>query len=783
MSGPGARFAVAARQERLQEARAKLILEWRRRNAARVKQGFSPLPEPSDQQLTAGAQFALAHQDAINAGLKRGFTPPTTLKGLRDVMDYAVGKTSTPPAGWAYGEIPKLSNVGFLADLLRRQTAPRPGEAQPKWWEWGLGLMGGLGEVGKVSKIAEEAARAGGLTTEERTLFHYAHQPLDVIDPAMAGSNPMLRGAERAREDRVPSSFFYTAPRKPEVGVGQIPHQVKAKGAWLNVEDLPKPLQGVTGTALERAAKDAGYTGLEQPSRGIVSSFYPMKAEPMLDAPAFERRLNPALRAKLTEIAQMHAGANGQEVGSTVDPRTGQPVTSGYVVSPFKQAEFPIPGRPSQQRLEESLRLFLARNAELFKDPRNQLGTWYNPAANEHVWDVVQVHPNTPTGRATAMGVGRAAKQQAIFHLDRMQTLPVPDLIPPTAAAWADPQQLETVRLTKPLAQLSDTELEQTLGKVQANQERAQAATARGAIGGEHYADYDMQQLEQELARRTGMGAFAAAGATQQQQQEGGNPGIIPLAALSAAVMPSRGDIAKVIRRLEPMVELGRNYPGAVDWYPSFRNQAMQDLFGPDLPRFAGVTAAVSPQTRWISATGREDNIDLARRAYRALQEQVPFQTYIKNFPAHISNLERVRAGEPLSGRKAWSFDQNFLGNYDPTTVETVLRVGSGFGPKNTILPFGQQGLPGSISPYEYRVIDRALQTMAPHFSLTPAQTQSAAWSGVKHGYADFLPPGITAAPGSIIPAVINDAGGLEAWLQAARQRPYADLLQGRLFP
>ena len=64
---------------------------------------------------------------------------------------------------------------------------------------------------------------------------------------------------------------------------------------------------------------------------------------------------------------------------------------------------------------------FIHKNGDLFKDTRNNLGTWFNEAGGEHWLDVVAVIPD----RDTAIELGRRFDQIAIFDLQKMEEIQI----------------------------------------------------------------------------------------------------------------------------------------------------------------------------------------------------------------------------------------------------------------------------------------------------------------------------------------------------------------------
>src|SRR6185312_3245401 len=136
--------------------------------------------------------------------------------------------------------------------------------------------------------------KEGAVTPEEaRTkvlLDHYSDRPRSVIDPAYQGS--AHAGAESAREDRIPRSYYYTSGTIPEPMFwrGHTKQTLSVKPTLYDIVGDPLGLkeklagEGLTGpaftSALERAIAAHGFDGYASKERpSIVSLFRPVRAE------------------------------------------------------------------------------------------------------------------------------------------------------------------------------------------------------------------------------------------------------------------------------------------------------------------------------------------------------------------------------------------------------------------------------------------------------------------------------------------------------------------------
>ena len=89
-------------------------------------------------------------------------------------------------------------------------------------------------------------------------------------------------------------------------------------------------------------------------------------------------------------------------------------ITKGYIVSPYKDREQTI---PVSEFGPNDVRNFVAENADLLSLPDHYLGAWIE---NELVYlDVTQGF----SAKASAIKVGKANGQKAIFDLNNLKTI------------------------------------------------------------------------------------------------------------------------------------------------------------------------------------------------------------------------------------------------------------------------------------------------------------------------------------------------------------------------
>jgi hypothetical protein len=89
-----------------------------------------------------------------------------------------------------------------------------------------------------------------------------------------------------------------------------------------------------------------------------------------------------------------------------------------YAVSLYPERTRRVKGRTVDA---ERLRAFIADNLDLLRDPRNSVGLWYSEEEAQTYVDVSATLPD----KATAVTMGQAYNQIAIFDLKRMELIDV----------------------------------------------------------------------------------------------------------------------------------------------------------------------------------------------------------------------------------------------------------------------------------------------------------------------------------------------------------------------
>lgn len=130
-------------------------------------------------------------------------------------------------------------------------------------------------------------------------VHHYSENPLDVIDPNYQFTNAPMRGTERELPRPYPAqSYFGTEGYVKESNLGDVLHGAELQGPILDLSgpqadayraeaqkivdmygtqtNLSDTMRNNLATSLTmEMARQAGYTGLQNPTRNIATSFYP----------------------------------------------------------------------------------------------------------------------------------------------------------------------------------------------------------------------------------------------------------------------------------------------------------------------------------------------------------------------------------------------------------------------------------------------------------------------------------------------------------------------------
>jgi hypothetical protein len=159
-------------------------------------------------------------------------------------------------------------------------------------------------------------------------------------------------------------------------------------------------------------------------------------------------------------------------------------------------------------------------------------------------------------------------------------------------------------------------------------------------------------------------------------------------------------------KKLTAMFEAGK---GEMKWYDDTHKE-LQELFGKDAEMMAGFLTATS-----INSTVKS-NTSLALKAYRQWKTGEDFNGFL---PAVIMELNRVKSGQPLAGRKLDNFRKAIIGDPDAVVVDRWMMRAFGI-PKD------------AATPAQYDMIEQAVKELAMKQGVTPRQMQAAIWFGAK---------------------------------------------------
>lgn len=180
----------------------------------------------------------------------------------------------------------------------------------------------------------------------------------------------------------------------------------------------------------------------------------------------------------------------------------------------------------------------------------------------------------------------------------------------------------------------------------------------------------------------------------------------------------------KVIRpfntdKIARYVWIGRN---DLLWY-SDAERLFAELFGSDKVRtVARLFAATSINT------SLKANITLFRRALHEIDNDLPIGKYLPNIKIQ---LERIREGKELSGRKINSFANAMSGDKNAVVVDVwLLRA---FNEDRKYYRKGSDTYrSGGASEKQYDIIESFVRSEAKAMSIEPRQLSAMIWSGVR---------------------------------------------------
>lgn len=164
------------------------------------------------------------------------------------------------------------------------------------------------------------------------------------------------------------------------------------------------------------------------------------------------------------------------------------------------------------------------------------------------------------------------------------------------------------------------------------------------------------------------------------------------------------------------------------NWYAQCQ-ELFTDLFGPEkLDLVCKLFAATSINTSIKS------NITLFRKAYYEIENGLPISNYL---PSIKTQLQYIREGLPLSGRKINSFARAMAGDHSAVVVDIWLTRAFGLDvqyfrqTKDAAEGVGRNRS-SSPSDKQYTLIETWVRTEAVKMGLQPRELSAILWSGVR---------------------------------------------------
>lgn len=158
------------------------------------------------------------------------------------------------------------------------------------------------------------------------------------------------------------------------------------------------------------------------------------------------------------------------------------------------------------------------------------------------------------------------------------------------------------------------------------------------------------------------------------------------------------------------------------DWY-ALCAQCFIELFGVEKLSFvSNLFAATSINSSLKS------NIRLFRKAKHEIENGLPFSNYL---PVMLLQLERIRSGEPLSGRKIRSFAAAMAGDTNAVVVDIWLLRAFEEDKKWKRSLSGREQSSGA-SAKQYDLIELYVRERAQLMGIEPRQLSAMIWSGAR---------------------------------------------------
>lgn len=161
------------------------------------------------------------------------------------------------------------------------------------------------------------------------------------------------------------------------------------------------------------------------------------------------------------------------------------------------------------------------------------------------------------------------------------------------------------------------------------------------------------------------------------------------------------------------------------DWYSGCKKMFIE-IFGHDrLELVTKLFAATSINTSLKS------NITLFRKALYEIENDLPVGNYLPNIQAQ---LQKVREGKELSGRKISSFQRAMCGDTDAVVVDIWLLRAFGLDRKCMRHTGPHAGLlrSGGPTPKQYTMIEAYVREESTGHGLLPCEMSSMIWAGCR---------------------------------------------------
>lgn len=165
-----------------------------------------------------------------------------------------------------------------------------------------------------------------------------------------------------------------------------------------------------------------------------------------------------------------------------------------------------------------------------------------------------------------------------------------------------------------------------------------------------------------------------------------------------------------------------------LNWYQDTQ-VVFEDLFGHErLHLVTRIFAATSINTSLKS------NITLFRKAYYEIENHLPIGRYLPNIQ---NQLQRIRTGQDLSGRKIRNYANAMSGDKNAVVVDVWLLRAFGMDKKYFRKPkegSKARGINRSSGPTDrqYTMIEDYIKKLAKKMKLQPRQLSSMIWAGVR---------------------------------------------------